>query len=70
MPVLDSAETRMLLDSVDVGAPIGPHHRALIALMMYSFGRIGAALARRVVDAFVQNRRLWVRVREKGGKQH
>jgi len=31
---------------------------------------IGAALAMRVEDVFVQNRRLWVRLREKGGKRH
>ena len=35
-----------------------------------SFGRIGAALAMKVEDVFVQNRRLWVRLREKGGKRH
>lgn len=69
-PVLDPAEARTLLDSIDVGTPIGLRDRALIALMIYSFGRIGAALAMRVEDAFVQNRRLWVRLREKGGKRH
>ena len=69
-PVLDPAEARVLLDSIDVATPIGLRDRALIALMIYSFGRIGAALAMRVEDAFVQNRRLWVRLREKGGKRH
>ena len=69
-PVLDPAEARVLLDSIDVGTPIGLRDRALIALMIYSFGRIGAALAMRVEDVFVQNRRLWVRLREKGGKRH
>jgi integrase len=42
----------------------------LIALMVFSFARIGAALAMKVEDVFVQNRRLWVRLREKGGKRH
>ena len=69
-PVLDPAEARTLLDSIGVTAPIGLRDRALIALMIYSFGRIGAALAMRVEDVFVQNRRLWVRLREKGGKRH
>ena len=69
-PVLDPAEARTLLDSIDVGTPIGLRDRALIALMVYSFGRIGAALGMRVEDVFVQNRRLWVRLREKGGKRH
>jgi len=69
-PVLDPAEARTLLDSIDVSTPIGLRDRALIALMVYSFGRIGAALAMRVEDVFTQNRRLWVRLREKGGKRH
>ena len=69
-PVLDPAEARLLLDSIDVSTPIGLRDRALIALMVYSFGRIGAVLAMKVEDVFVQNRRLWVRLREKGGKRH
>ena len=69
-PVLDPAEARALLDSIDTSTPIGLRDRALIALMVYSFGRIGAALAMRVEDVFVQNRRLWVRLREKGGNRH
>src|SRR5689334_25405585 len=38
--------------------------------MVYSFARIGAALGMKVEDAYTQNRRLWVRLREKGGKAH
>jgi site-specific recombinase XerD len=68
--VLDPAEARHLLDSIDITTPIGLRDRALIALMVYSFSRIGAALAMTVEDAFTQNRRLWVRLREKGGKRH
>jgi integrase len=44
--------------------------RALIGLMVYSFARIGAALNMRAEDVYQQNRRLWVRLHEKGGKQH
>jgi site-specific recombinase XerD len=69
-PVLEPAEARVLLDSIDVTTPAGLRDRALIALMVYSFARIGAALAMKVEDVFVQNRRLWVRLREKGGKAH
>ena len=69
-PVLDPAEARTLLDSIDVSTPAGLRDRALIALMTYSFARVGAALAMRVEDVFVQNRRLWVRLHEKGGKRH
>ncbi|WP_028227366.1 tyrosine-type recombinase/integrase [Paraburkholderia ferrariae] len=69
-PVLDPAEARLLLDSIDVSTPIGLRDRALIALMVFSFARVGAALAMHVEDVYVQNRRLWVRLREKGGKAH
>lgn len=69
-PVLAPAEARALLDSIDAATPAGLRDRALIGLMVYSFARIGAALAMRVEDAYVQNRRLWVRLHEKGGKRH
>ncbi|MFM0481043.1 tyrosine-type recombinase/integrase [Paraburkholderia strydomiana] len=65
-PVLDATEARQLLDSIDVTTPIGLRDRALIALMVFSFARVGAALAMRVEDVYVQQRRLWVRLREKG----
>jgi integrase len=38
--------------------------------MVYSFARIGAAVGMRVEDVYTQNRRLWLRLHEKGGKQH
>ncbi|MEP2182382.1 tyrosine-type recombinase/integrase, partial [Roseibium sp.] len=69
-PVLDPQEARQLLDAIDVSTPIGLRDRALIGLMVYSFARIGAALSMKVEDAYIQNRRLWVRLHEKGGKRH
>jgi len=69
-PVLEPEEARALLDSIDVTTPVGLRDRALIGLMVYSFARIGAALGMRVEDVYVQNRRLWVRLHEKGGKDH
>lgn len=69
-PVLDPSEARQLLDSIDISTPAGLRDRALIGLMVFSFARIGAALAMKVDDVYTQNRRLWVRLREKGGKQH
>ncbi len=59
-----------MLDTIDVTTPVGLRDRALIGLMVYSFARIGAALAMKVEDVYVQNRRLWVRLHEKGGKRH
>ena len=69
-PVLEPAEARALLDAIDITTHAGLRDRALIALMVYSFARVGAALAMKVEDVFTQNRRLWVRLREKGGKAH
>ncbi|MGE8450145.1 MAG: tyrosine-type recombinase/integrase [Pseudomonadales bacterium] len=69
-PVLEAAEARQLLDAIDVSTPAGLRDRALIGLMVFSFARFGAALAMRVEDVYVQHRRLWVRLREKGGKRH
>jgi hypothetical protein len=38
--------------------------------MVYFFACVGAALGRVVEDVHMQNRWLWVRLREKGGKRH
>ena len=67
-PVLNADEARLLLDSIDISSTVGLRDRALIALMAYSFARIGGATAMRVEDYFVQGRRGWVRLHEKGGK--
>lgn len=67
-PVLAPDEARRLIDSIDVSTPAGLRDRALIGLMVYTFARIGAASAMCVGDVYVQNRRLWVRLHEKGGK--
>jgi len=49
---------------------IGLCDRALIAIMAYSFARVGAVIRMKVGDYFVQGRRRWVRLHEKGGKEH
>ncbi|WP_017183640.1 tyrosine-type recombinase/integrase [Sphingobium xenophagum] len=69
-PVLDAQEARALLDAIDATTPVGLRDRALIGLMIYSFARVGAALAMKREDVFVQGRRLWLRLHEKGGKRH
>jgi integrase len=69
-PVLAPEEARTLIDSIEVTTVVGLRDRALIGLMVFSFARIGAALGMKVEDVFTQNRRLWVRLREKGGKPH
>ncbi|OAN54867.1 tyrosine-type recombinase/integrase [Sphingobium sp. TCM1] len=69
-PVLEPDEARAIFDAIDIGTPAGLRDRALIGVMIYSFARIGAALAMRREDMFVQGRRLWLRLHEKGGKRH
>jgi site-specific recombinase XerD len=69
-PVLTADEARLLLDSIDTGSLIGLRDRALIAVMVYSFARVGAALAMKVEDYFTEGRRAWFRLHEKGGKRH
>jgi integrase len=78
-------EARTLLDSIPIRRrPIKWRNRRktrsygsarpgvdpLIGLMAYSSARVGAALQMKVADYFVQGRRRWVRLHEKGGKEH
>jgi integrase/recombinase XerD len=69
-PVLQADEARALLDAIDTDSLPGLRDRALIGLMVYTFARVGAAVAMRVEDYFVQGRRGWIRLHEKGGKEH
>ena len=81
-PVLTAEEARELLDSIaitrkkpseaepDEPAIVGLRDRALIGVMVYTFARINAVLQMKVRDYFVQGRRGWVRLHEKGGKEH
>src|SRR5208282_4679420 len=49
---------------------VGLRDRALIGVMVYTFARINAVLEMKVRDYFIQGRRGWVRLHEKGGKEH
>ena len=66
--VLSAEEMRELLAAIDVTSLLGLRDRALIALMGYTFARVGAATGMKVEDFYVQKRRGWVRLHEKGGK--
>lgn len=57
-----------LLSSIDITSLLGLRDCALIALKGYTFARVGAATAMKVEDFYVQKRRGWVRLHEKGGK--
>ena len=69
-PVLAADEARTLIDAIDTSTLTGLRDRALIGLMVYTFARVGAAIQMRAEDVYVQGRRAWVRLHEKGGKQH
>jgi integrase/recombinase XerD len=69
-PVLQADEARTLIDAIDTTSLPGLRDRAVIGLMVYTFARVGAAVSMRVEDFYVQGRRGWVRLHEKGGKEH
>ncbi len=69
-PVLNREDARLLLEAIDVSSVVGPRDRAFIGLLVYSFARVGAAVAMRVEDFYSNGRRWWVRLHEKGGKFH
>ena len=69
-PVLMAEEARAMLDAIDLTSAIGLRDRALIGLMVYTFARVGAVIKMRGEDVYVQGRRTWIRLQEKGGKQH
>ena len=69
-PILTAAEARELLESIDTSTLVGLRDRALIGLMVYSFGRISAVVGMTVSDYYTQGKRSFLRLHEKGGKYH
>lgn len=69
-PVLDREEARALIATIDTGSLTGLRDRAFIGVMIYTFARVGAVVQMNVEDYFSQGRRGWVRLHEKGGKEH
>lgn len=68
--VLNTEDTRLLLDSIDVSTVIGLRDRALTAVMMFAVARVGAVVAMRLEDYYPKGKRWWIRLHEKGGKRH
>ena len=68
--VLTEAEARHLIGRIDISHIIGLRDRALIAVMVYGFARVGAVVGMSVEDYFPQGKRWWFRLHEKGGKLH
>ena len=69
-PVLQPAEARLPLDSIDTATLSGLRDRALLGVMVYSFARVSAVVNMRVEDYYQQGKRWWLRLQEKGGKHH
>jgi len=69
-PVLTAEEAGELLRSIESDTVTGLRDRALIGVMVFTFARISAACGLNVADIFHQQRRLWVRLHEKGSKFH
>jgi integrase/recombinase XerD len=69
-PVLTEEEARALFDSIDQNTLLGLRDRAFLAVMTYSFARVGAVVKMEVRDYYTQGRRSWFRLHEKGGKFH
>jgi site-specific recombinase XerD len=67
-PVLSSEEATGLLENMDVSTVVGLRDRAVIAVMTYTFARVGAVVALNVEDYYAQKKRWWVRLHEKNGK--
>lgn len=69
-PVLEAADARMPLDSIETDSLKGLGDRALIATLLYTFARVGAVTRMCVRDHHHVGRRSWIRLLEKGGKHH
>jgi integrase/recombinase XerD len=67
-PVLSSEEATALLTGMDVSNVMGLRDRAIIAVMTYTFARVGAVVALSIEDYFPQEKRWWLRLHEKNGK--
>ncbi len=68
-PAPPHQEVQRLLDSIDVTHLVGLRDRALLAVMAYTFARIGAVVALTPQDYFQVGKRSLIRFREKGGKE-
>jgi integrase/recombinase XerD len=67
-PVLSSEEATALLNGMDVSSVVGLRDRAVIAVMTYTFARVGAVVALNVENYYSQKKRWWLRLHEKNGK--
>ena len=70
-PILTAAEAKRLIDRPSrPTVSTGLRDRALIAVMVYSFARVSAAVGMDLEDLVQTAGRSWLRLHEKGGKVH
>ena len=69
-PVLTAEETKALFESITPATVVDARDRALLAAMFFTFARVGAVVAMSVEDYYPQGKRYWLRLHEKGGKEH
>jgi integrase/recombinase XerD len=69
-PVLSTEEARQLFEAIGTQTISDLRDRALIAVMVFSFARIGAVLNMDVEDYHQEGKRWYIALREKGGKAH
>jgi len=70
-PVLEREDVRALLASIDAESIAGARDRALIAVMLFSFARVGAVVGMKVKDyRGAGTPRAALHLHEKGGKFH
>ena len=69
-PVLNEQDAKRLIAGIDTGHVVGLRDRALVATLVYTFGRVGAVVKMNVEDFFPNGKRWFVRLHEKEGKHH
>ncbi len=69
-PILQSEELRQLFASLNPDVLIDVRDRAILAVMTFSFARVGAVVKLRVRDYYRQGAQAWFLLREKGGRDN
>ena len=67
-PIMAPDEARQLLESIETHSVVGLRDRALIAVMLYTFGRVSAVTQIKVEDYYMSGKQARIRLQEKGGK--
>ena len=66
-PILNSKDIRRIFTRIDISNIVGLRDRALMAAMLFTFGRVSAVVDLKLGDLFQANHKWNLRLREKGG---